>query len=148
MGFSGLETGIFESSQEKSLNTSHFLVTKKNISIFGQNSWLNKGGPYKLCGVADCYIMVNVLYLLFSSSMAIYRILLTVTDKSSTRDEPVSAREVSIPCLRTQLCLKMHQVFISAHSYFKKFPEGHAPGSSEELRGFRPLGTSPTKDKS
>ena len=41
----GLKTGIFESSQEKALNISHFLVTKKNISIFRQNSWVNNGRP-------------------------------------------------------------------------------------------------------
>ena len=68
LGLFGLKTGIFESSQERSLNISHFLVTKKNISIFRQNSWVNNGGLN-----TDCYIMINVLYLPFSSSMAIYR---------------------------------------------------------------------------
>ena len=71
LGLFGLKTGIFESSQEKALNISHFLVTKKNISIFRQNSWVNNGRPIQsVCNrLTDCYIMV----IPFSSSMAIYR---------------------------------------------------------------------------
>ena len=61
MGLFGLKTGIFESAQEKSLNISHFLVTKKNISIFRQNSWVNNERP------------IQSVCIPFSSSMAIYR---------------------------------------------------------------------------
>ena len=73
LGIFGLKTGIFQSSQEKSLNISHFLVTKKNISIFRQNSWVNNGGPIQSLCATDCYIMVNVLYLPFSSSTEKHR---------------------------------------------------------------------------
>ena len=59
-----------------------------------------------------------------------------IAKKASRREEPVSAREVSIPCLRTQLCLKMHQfasqrIFISKH-----FRRGMPPDPPRKLVAF------------
>ena len=60
--------------------------------------------------------------------------------KSSRRDE-VSAHKVSNPCLRTQLCLKMHQIASQRISIWKTELEDWA-------RGLRPLGTSSPNEKS
>ena len=56
--------------------------------------------------------------------------------KLSRRDE-VSAHEVSNTCLRTQLCFKMQQI---ASQRCPQIPLG--------ARGLRPLGTSPSSEKS
>ena len=59
----------------------------------------------------------------------------------SSRRDGISANGVSNPCLRTQLCLKMHQIASQRISIWKTELEDWA-------RGLRPLGTSSPNEKS